>query len=70
MDERTRALRVQRASLGLTQLAVARKAGMHMLRYARIENCVYDPTPAEQKAIAKALKTKAADLFPEMAVSA
>jgi transcriptional regulator with XRE-family HTH domain len=68
MQERTKALRLRRVELGgLTQLDVARKAGMHMLRYARIENCVYDPTPDERKAIAKALKASAAELFGEPA---
>lgn len=64
MDRRT-AMRVRRAVLDLTQLEAARLAGMHMLRYARIENGVYEPTPAERKAIAKALKAKADELFSE-----
>lgn len=59
-------MRVRRAVLDLTQLEAARLAGMHMLRYARIENGVYDPTPDERKVIAKALKAKASDIFPEL----
>lgn len=66
VNDRRTALRVRRAMLDLTQLEVARLAGMHMIRYSRIENSVFDPTPAERKAIAKALKAKADDLFPEL----
>lgn len=58
-------MRLRRVELDLTQLDAARLAGLHMMRYARIENCVYDPTPSERKAIAKALKVKADDLFPQ-----
>lgn len=63
--ERKIAMRVKRAALELSQIEVAQKAGIQFQRYNRIENGVYDPTPAEAKAIAKALKAKADDLFPE-----
>jgi DNA-binding XRE family transcriptional regulator len=63
-------LRVRRAELDITQGKAAKAAGMGRFRFWQIENGDGpDATPAEQKAIAKALKTKAADLFPE-AVSA
>lgn len=62
-------MRVRRAALNLTQLQAARLVGMQMLRWNRIENSYIDPTPAERRAIAKALKAKADELFPE-AVSA
>lgn len=64
-DRRT-AMRVRRAALNLTQLQASRLVGMHMLRWNRIENSYTDPTPDEQKAIAKALKAKREDLFPEL----
>jgi transcriptional regulator with XRE-family HTH domain len=64
MHERTKAMKMRRVELGgLSQMAVARAAGIHFQRYARIENAVYDPTPEEEKAIAKALKCKRSELF-------
>jgi transcriptional regulator with XRE-family HTH domain len=59
-------LRVRRAELDITQGRAAKVAGMGRYRFWQIENGEGpDATPDEQKAIAKALKTKAADLFPE-----
>lgn len=65
MQKRT-ALRVRRAELDVSQIQVASGAGMGLDRFWRIENGVVEPTPAERKAIAKALKAKADDLFPEL----
>lgn len=65
MHDRRIAMRVRRAALDLTQVKAARLAGLTMLRYSRIETGYYDPTPDEQRAIAKALKAKRGDLFPE-----
>lgn len=65
MMERRKAMRLRRVELDLTQLEAARKARLDINRYARIENCVFDPTETERKAIAKALKANADDLFPE-----
>ena len=66
MHERTKALRLRRIEAGgLSQMAVAKRAGIQFQRYARIENAVYDPTPDEERAIARALKCKRGDLFPE-----
>lgn len=63
-------LRVRRAELRITQSRAAKAAGMGRYRFWQIENeDGAEPTLEEQKAIARALKTKAADLFPE-AVSA
>lgn len=59
-------MRVRRAALDLTQLQASRLVGMTMLRWNRIENSYLDPTPDERKAIAKVLKAKADDLFPEL----
>lgn len=58
-------LRIRRAALELNQFDVADASGMGRDRYVRIELGYADPTPAEQRAIARALKAKAADLFPE-----
>lgn len=59
-------LRVRRAELDITQGRAAKVAGMGRYRFWQIENNEGpDPTPAERKAIAKALKAKADDLFPE-----
>lgn len=65
MQDRRTAFRVRRAALDLTQMKVARATGIEINRFVRIENGVFDPTPDEQKAIAKALKCKRTDLFPE-----
>lgn len=64
MQKRT-ALRVRRAELDLNQFEVAAAAGMGRDRFLRIELGYTEPTPDEQKAIAKALKAKRTDLFPE-----
>jgi transcriptional regulator with XRE-family HTH domain len=58
-------LRVRRAALEMNQFAVASAAGMGRDRYLRIELGYAEPDAAERKAIARALKAKAADLFPE-----
>jgi transcriptional regulator with XRE-family HTH domain len=58
-------MRIRRAALDLTQFKAARLAGVHPLKFHRIENGIADPTPDERKAIAKALKAKADDLFPD-----
>jgi transcriptional regulator with XRE-family HTH domain len=65
--QKRKALRVRRAELEVNQFAVADAAGMGRDRYARIELGYADPTPDEEKAIARALKCKRADLFPEVA---
>lgn len=70
MQDRRTAFRVRRAALNLTQRKAADAADIEINRFVRIENEYTDPTPAERKAIAKALKAKASDLFPETAVTA
>lgn len=65
MQDRRIAFRVRRAALDLTQFKAARAAGLEINRFVRIENGITEPTPAERKAIAKALKAKADELFPE-----
>ena len=61
------ALRVRRAALDLNQFEAAAAAGMGRDRFLRIELGYADPTPDEERAIARALKCKRADLFPEVA---
>jgi DNA-binding XRE family transcriptional regulator len=59
-------LRVRRAELDITQGKAAKLAGMGRYRFWQIENGDGpDATPEEQKVIAKALKAKPAELFPE-----
>lgn len=65
MQDRTIAMRVRRAALGLSQTEAGRRAGLALHRYHRIERGTFDPTPKEARAIAKALKANATDLFPE-----
>lgn len=67
MQDRRTAFRVRRAALGLTQWEAAKRAGLELNRFMRIENGRFDPTPAERKAIAKALKAGEGDLFREAA---
>jgi transcriptional regulator with XRE-family HTH domain len=63
--QKRKALRVRRAELDVSQIEVASAAGMGLDRFWRIENGVVNPSPAEEKAIARALKAKTSDLFPE-----
>lgn len=59
-------LRVRRAELDITQGRAAKVAGMGRYRFWQIENGEGpEATADEQRAIAKALKAKASDLFPE-----
>jgi transcriptional regulator with XRE-family HTH domain len=59
------ALRVRRAALDMNQFEAAAAAGMGRDRFLRIELGYAEPSKDEQKAIAKALKAKASELFPE-----
>jgi transcriptional regulator with XRE-family HTH domain len=61
------ALRNRRDALNLNQFEVAAAVGMGRDRYVRIELGYTDPTPNERKAIAKALKASASELFGELA---
>lgn len=62
-------LRARRAALGksFTQERVAKKVGFDHTKLSRIENGLIDPTRDEIKALAKALKTTPAELFPGLA---
>jgi transcriptional regulator with XRE-family HTH domain len=61
------ALRNRRDALNLNQFEVAMASGMGRDRYVRIELGYTDPTPDEQRDIAKALKAKRGELFGEPA---
>ena len=52
---------------GLTQIAVAKAADIHDSRLSRIVNGHDDPSDAEIKALARVLKRKPVQLFPEAA---
>lgn len=52
-----RALRTFRATVGLSQMAVAERVGVSERRYWFIENGYKDPTDAEVAKLAKVLKT-------------
>jgi transcriptional regulator with XRE-family HTH domain len=60
-------LRAARVRRDLNQFDAARKARIAFNRYCRIELGQAEPTPAEQKRIARALKANAAELFGEAA---
>jgi transcriptional regulator with XRE-family HTH domain len=60
-------LKLRRVELGLIQIRAAQKAGIHTTRLSYIENELAEPTDDEIKALAKALKTTPAELFPSLA---
>ena len=49
---------------GLSQYAVARAAKIHDTKLSAIVNGWREPSPDEQKAIAKVLRRKVSDVFP------
>lgn len=62
MKKDVRRLKVWRAERGVTQNKLARKAGMHALRYWKIENGELEPDEDEKKAVAAALNVKVSDI--------
>ena len=61
-----RQLKARRAELDMDQFVMARRADIIYSRYVRIENGYTDPTPTEQKAIARVLKVPVEEAFPEV----
>ena len=62
----TNRLRVVRAEQRVTQGQVAAKTkSLTQTRISLIENGYAEPTPAEKKAIARALRVQVQDVFPE-----
>ncbi|MBX3305634.1 MAG: helix-turn-helix transcriptional regulator [Nitrospira sp.] len=55
-------LKALRAKKGLTQLQVARKAGLTLAYIGRLETGHYDPQLSTLKKLAKALKVSVAEL--------
>jgi transcriptional regulator with XRE-family HTH domain len=60
----TRRFRVRRATWGLTQQDAARRAGLSLNRYWRIEQGITEPTENERLRLADALRTPVGKLFP------
>lgn len=58
-------LRVLRAERRMTQLALANKARLNVARVSFFENGHRDPTDAERKRLARALKAEVIDVFPD-----
>lgn len=58
-------LRRRRAELGLTQAAVAHKAGMSTVQYNGYENERHEPSEATMARVAKALKANPDDLWDD-----
>ena len=53
----------------LNQLETAQRAGVIYSRYVRIENGYTAPTPAEERAIARALRVPLEEAFPVAATA-
>jgi len=47
-----------------TQIEIAKRAGIHETRLSKIVRGHLDATPEEQSALARALRTTVAELFP------
>jgi transcriptional regulator with XRE-family HTH domain len=62
-------LKIAIVESGLTQLEIAKAADMHESRLSHIVNGHREPNDAERKAIARILKRKPAQLFPEAIAS-
>lgn len=59
--KRIKAIRLEK---GMTQSDVAAKADLNTNHYAKVERAEIRPTIETYERIAKALKSKAADIFP------
>lgn len=62
-------LRVLRAEKRLTQLDAARRAGMGITRFWKIENGYIVPSTEERAAIARALRALESEAFPQAVAS-
>mgnify|MGYP001225041895 CR=1 FL=1 len=58
-------LKEARFNAGLSQYDVALKTGIPQSKISLIENKYSNPNPEERKKIAKAVKSKQEDIFPE-----
>ena len=59
-----RNLKKARRQQGLTQVELAKKAGIHSNHYAKIERGEVKPSIELVEKIIKALKAKSSDIFP------
>lgn len=62
----TNRLRVLRAEHDVTQEDLARRVGMKLTHYWRIEHGYREPTEAERAKLAKTLHTTQAALWPDL----
>jgi transcriptional regulator with XRE-family HTH domain len=62
-------LKIAIVESGLTQLEISKIADIHESRLSHIVNGHREPNDLERKAIARVLKRKMADLFPEAIAS-
>lgn len=62
---KTNTLRVRRAERRVTQITLARQAGISENRYWRLENSYVKPTESEVRALATALGVDPSVIFPE-----
>jgi transcriptional regulator with XRE-family HTH domain len=69
MPTKNLALKIAIVKSGLSQVDVAEAIDMHDTKFSMIVNGRRAPSDAERKAIARVLKRKAADLFPEAMAS-
>ena len=63
-DKLGKNLKKVRLRLGLTQAAVAERAGIHINYYARIERGEENPSFEVLERIAKALRVKSSEILP------
>jgi transcriptional regulator with XRE-family HTH domain len=69
MATKNLALKIAIMESGLSQVDVAEAIDMHDTKLSMIVNGRREPSDAEIKAIARVLKRKAGDLFPEALAS-
>ena len=62
-------LKIAIVESGRSQLELAKATDMHESRLSHIVNGHRDPSDAERKALARVLRRKIADLFPEAMAS-
>jgi len=69
MPKKNLALKIAIIESGLSQVDIAEAADIHESKLSYFVNGRREPSAAERKAIARVLKRKAADLFPEALAS-
>jgi len=63
-DKLGKNIKKAREKLDLTQAYVAKKAGIHVNYYARIERGEENPSFEVLEAVARALRVKSSEIFP------